>query len=231
MVVNGMVSLTHDKIAKVPDKGYSFCNCKNVWYTDWKNIEQIDYFREEYSDIHHQPRHKTQIENLFKTYLPFLKRHGNGGKKLLDMGCITDYLIDIAKIEGYECTGTDLEKHNNNNGRFIVGDLDKIVIEEKFDVIFANHVFEHFHYPIKAIKKCYGMLEEDGLIFVSMPDPFQVNWEKPDRWLGWSLHQHYIMWDMDSFCDEMEQNGFVTLLKKRNLDIRYMQDYHILFKK
>lgn len=231
MVVNGVVSINMEKQSKVPDKGYSFCNCKNIWYTNWSNIEQIDYFRENYSVTHTLDRHKRAMENFWKTYAPLLKQHGNGGKKLLDIGCITDFLVDKAREDGYEVTGTDVEKHPHSNCRFIIGDFDYMEISEKFDVIFANHVFEHFHYPLKAIKRCYEMLELGGLLFVSMPDPFQVPWESSDRWGGWSLHQHYIMWDMDSFCDEMDDNGFITLMKKRNLDVRYLQDYHLLFKK
>jgi len=231
MVVCGLVSINPTDTAKVPDKGYSFCNCKNIWYTNWTNIEQAEYFREEYISGHCFERHETEWKNFWKKYSPVLKEHGNGGKKLLDIGCITDYLVDEAKKEGYEVTGTDLDMHEHSNSRFIVGDFDIIEIEEKFDVIFANHVFEHFHYPLRAMKRCYEMLEPEGILFVSMPDPFQVPWERSERWASWSLHQHYIMWDMDSFCDEMEELGFTTLLKKRNLDGRWLQDYHLLFKK
>lgn len=231
MVVHGMVSITPDELAKVPDKGYAFCNCKNIWYTDWSNIEQQDYFKEDYAKDHHFERHETAWKNFWKEYSPLLKEHGNGGKKLLDIGCITDYLVDAAAEEGYEVTGTDIERHEHSRCRFIIGDFDIMEIEEKFDVIFTNHVLEHFHYPLRAMKRLYEMLEDDGIVFVSMPDPFQIPWERSERWNAWSLHQHYIMWDMDAFCDEMENLGFTTIFKKRNLDGRWLQDYHLLFKK
>lgn len=230
-VVHGMVSVSADELAKVPDKGYAFCNCKNIWYTNWSNIEQQSYFEDNYAEIHQLDRHKKDWEKFWKHYAPMLEEKGNGGKKLLDIGCISDFLIDAAAEDGYMVTGTDFVQHATSKHRFIVGDFDKMEIEGKFDVIFANHVLEHFHYPLRAIKRLYEMLETGGLLFVSMPDPFQIYWEVYTQWHNWALHQHYIMWDMDSFCDEMEDVGFNTVIKKRNLDIRWLQDYHLLFKK
>ena len=150
----------------------------------------------------------------------------------MDIGCETDYLLDHAKEAGYDTVGMDLLLHGETIHEMIVGDMDKIdEIPGKYDVIFANHLFEHLHYPVKAMKKVYEALNEGGLLFVSGPDPFQVNWDMPKRFTNWVVRQHYIMWDMDSFCNEMEENGFKTIMKKRNLDLRYLQDYHLLFKK
>ena len=227
----GLVGITPEKLAEVPDKGYAFCNCRNIFYTHWNNIEQDIYYGEDYHERHLGENVAKDIKLFFDTYKPMLVKHGNGGTKLLDLGCETHYLLDNAAVAGYETTGQDLILHDDIKHRFIIGDIDKCDIKGTYDVIFANHLFEHLHYPIRAMKKCYNALNEGGLLFVSAPDPFQVNWDMPKRWINWQLHQHYIMWDMDSFCDEMEDNGFKTIMKKRNLDTRYLQDYHLLFKR
>jgi len=231
MVVNGLVSITNDKTVLTPDQGYSFCNCKNVWYTNWKNIDQTSYYGDEYSNFHYRERYRNEIERLFKGYLPTLKKHGNGGNKLLDIGCIVDFFVDIATKHGYNCTGLDIEKHSLNECKFITADFDNYEPDHKYDIIFFNHVIEHLHYPMRSFKKLYNMLNDGGLLFVSAPDPFQVNWDMPERWSSWCVRQHYIMWDMDSLVDEFEERGFTTLLNKRNVDLRWLQDYHLLFKK
>lgn len=231
MVAYGLVSIDDQTMTKTPDQGYSFCNCKNIWYTNWKNINQTDYYDEHYSQLHYRERYRVELRRLFNEYYPLLQKHGNGGNKLLDVGCIVDFLVDAATEKGYDCTGFDVEKHALSKCKFIVGDLDVVELGEKYDVIFFNHVIEHLHYPLKAITKLRNALNDGGLLFVSAPDPFQVNWEMPDRWCSWAVRQHYIMWDMDSLVDEFEERGFTTLLKKRNLDYRWLQDYHLLFKK
>ena len=231
MVVNGLVSINNKTMAKTPDQGYSFCNCKNIWYTNWKNINQDNYTNPEYSELHYRKRYRVEIVRLFNEYLPMLHKYGNGGKKLLDVGCVVDFLVDEATKHGYECAGFDVTNHRFSKCRFIVGDFDTDPINEKFDVVFANHVIEHLHYPIQAMDKLHDTLNSDGLLFVSTPDPFQVNWQMPERFSSWCVRQHYIMWDMDSLIDEIESRGFKCLFKKRNIDIRWLHDYHLLFKR
>jgi hypothetical protein len=75
------------------------------------------------------------------------------------------------------------------------------------------------------------MLTVGGLIFISMPDPFQINWGDHYAWGNFVLRQHHIMWDRDSFCEEMEKIEFTTIFKRRNYDVRRLRDYHLLFKK
>jgi 2-polyprenyl-3-methyl-5-hydroxy-6-metoxy-1,4-benzoquinol methylase len=215
----------------VPDKGYSFCNCKNIWYTDWRNIEIESYYNYEYMTNHYRTRYKKDIEKLFSAYEGKLKELGNGGKKFLDLGCVVGFLAESATDRGYEVTGLDLVKRDFSKCKFIVADFDKETINEKFDVIWANHFFEHLHYPLEGLKKCFDMLNDGGLLFVAMPDPFMVAWDNPNMWTNWVLRQHYIMWDMDSFIEEAEKLGFKNLVRVRNFDIRPLRDYHLLFKK
>jgi len=213
------------------DEGYSFCNCKNIWFTEWRHIDQGSYFNPHYTEDHKQEGYKEHLHKLFEHYSRDLFIHGNTGKKLLDLGYVVDYFLDIAKNYGYETTGLDIAPHKGSSHRLIQANFDKDTIDEKFDVIVANHFFEHIQYPIEAISKCYYMLKDGGLLFVSMPDPFQINWSNPNLWAHWLIRQHYIMWDMDSFCGEVEKTGFRTKFKIRNFDVRPLRDYHLLFKK
>ena len=231
VIINGVV-FVQDKGYACPDRGYSFCNCRNIFFTDWSNIDQSEYFTEEYSTDHKARYcHDQQMQDLFKEYIELIEKESNGGKKLLDIGSVTNYLLREAELRGYKTTGLDIVEHKNFGHTQIIGDFDEIEVLEKFDVIFCNHFLEHIRYPLKAMKKCYDMLNVGGLIFVSMPDPFMIDWNNPAVWGNFILRQHYILWDMDSFCEEMEKIGFKTILKKRNYDIRRLRDYHLLFKK
>lgn len=215
----------------IPDKGYSFCNCKNIWYTDWRNIEPEEYYEEYYANNHYRTRYRLQLEKLLDKYLPELEKHGNGGKQFLDLGCVVGFLSDYATAKGYDVTGTDVIERQFSKCKFIVADFDKEVIPGKYDIIWASHFFEHLHYPIEGLKKCYGLLNPGGLLFVAMPDPFMVDWDNPNGWPNWVTRQHYIMWDMESFVEEAEFAGLKNLVQARNFDVRPLHDYHLLFKK
>lgn len=229
VIANGAVFVA-DKQNISPDRGFSFCNCKNIFFTDWSNMDQESYKIPEYSENHYRGEHEKQMKELYDAYKHIIKKHCEG-KKLLDLGSVTNYLLNFAKEEGYETTGLDIVDHKNFGHELIVADFDSYQVDRKFDVIYANHFFEHIHYPLEAIRKCYEMLNIGGLIFISMPDPFQIDWGDYTLWGNFILRQHHIMWDMDSFCDEMEAIGFETVFKKRNYDIRRLRDMHLLFKK
>lgn len=230
VVVNGIV-LVNKKAHQTHDRGYSFCNCKNIWFTDWANIDQSSYLNPQYTEDHKQDGYRDHLKKLFKHYQTSFFIHGNSGPRLLDLGYVVDYLLDEAKLFGYETTGLDIGPHSGSNHRLIQADFDKDTIEEKFDIIIANHFFEHIHYPLEGLKKCYSMLNPGGLLFISMPDPFQIDWRDPNIWAHWFIRQHYIMWDLESFCDEAHAIGFKTKLSVRNFDVRPLRDYHLLFKK
>jgi len=229
IVVHGTV-IVNREAHPTHDRGYSFCNCKNIWYTNWENIDQGSYFNPQYTEDHKQDGYRDHLQILFRHYMRDFFLNGNCGKKILDLGYVVDYFLDEAREYNYETVGLDIAPHTSTH-RLIQADFDKDVIDEKFDIIVANHFFEHIHYPLEALKKCFNMLNQGGILFISMPDPFQIDWASPNLWAHWILRQHYIMWDMDSFCDEAEAIGFKTKIKRRNFDVRPLRDMHLLFKK
>jgi SAM-dependent methyltransferase len=225
-------------IETYPDLGYSFCNCKNIFYTNWANIRQSVY-DEDYSN-----KHKTkEVENLCNNYWKMYENlFDTEGKEFLEIGSINSYILDNAKKCGFKTTGLDIFNHKDFKHELIVSDFetwdgniwfDDFKVHKKFDVIWASHVFEHFKDPILALKKCYESMNENGILLVAMPDIFFINWNSVYSWCHWHLREHHIMWDMDSFCDEAIKIGFKIELKKRNTisKIETFGDYHILMRK
>ena len=56
--------LETDEIGVVGDRGYSFCNCRNIFFTDWKNID-LGHYDGTYIDFvkgGEQERHTREIE-------------------------------------------------------------------------------------------------------------------------------------------------------------------------
>lgn len=44
------------------------------------------------------------------------------------------------------------------------------VIKEKFDIVLANHVLEHVSNPIKWLNMVSELMEDNGILFVALPD-------------------------------------------------------------
>jgi len=236
-----------------PDLGYSFCNCKNIFYTNWQNINQ-DVYDENYEDKHSSDVSKEYAKNFWKMHEEEIVWKTTGDK-FLEIGAVTPYLLDNVRKKGFKTTALDIIKHDwygfkvgeqeidlNLRHEMITANFedwdgniiyDDFMVPQKYDVIWASHVFEHFHYPLKALKKCHELLNDGGLLFVAMPDPFFINWGGVYSWCHWHLREHHIFWDMDSFGDECKTVGFQVLYKKRNSvkTAGVFGDYHMLMRK
>lgn len=231
VIANGLVWL-EEEIKIVPDRGYSFCNCKSIWFTDWSNIDQVVFedagveakhkknkdYEKKNKDVFRYMLYKNRIHNL-----------GIGRNRFFDIGSITPFILDEARRLGFKTTGLDMYPRKDFGHKLIVGDVDTINIVDTYDLIWASHIFEHLHYPLKVLKKCYDCLSDGGEMFVAMPDPFFINYDNIYHWTHWQLRTHYIMWDMDSFCNEAEKVGFKIAFKKRNTEVNLLDDMHLVF--
>jgi len=72
--------------------------------------------------------------------------------------------------------------------------------------------------------------DEDGMI--SLPDPYFA-WPDPYQFYGWNVRRYEILWDMDSFCDYLREQGYQVLSAERDFDLYSStpQHFHIKVKK
>lgn len=248
IIFNGHTPTGKDNEVKFDtERGYSFCNCRNIHFTDWANIKQEVY------DAGYEKKYQTEtvrnfMEAYAKKYLPLLLApftKAECDERFLEIGAVSPYLLDAAKAIGYETFALDIISHKFKGHKNIACDFEKFgrgfMYPEKalfsgdnqFEVIWASHIFEHFKDPIEAARKCYDLLTYGGALFVAMPDPFFIDFQRPEKWGHWHLEEHHILWDMDSFIEMMEEVGFTCFYKYRNPGGEFIciGDYHLIFRK
>lgn len=226
--VKGLIKSEGGKYSTAEDKGYSFCNCRDIFYTDWDNIDP-GLYNESYTVGYVTEVAERLFKNLIKKHFhKFEKKNG----LFIDLGSISDSVLDYVKEQGWDTVGVDIFKHDSKHD-FIVGDVERIESLPTANVIWASHIFEHFKDPVSVAKKLYNFIEKDGYLFVAMPDPWFVNWQQPHYWLHWVMKEHHIMWDMDSFADMMIELGYKLVSAERNdsMEMICSGDYHIIFQK
>lgn len=209
--------------------GYSFCNCKNVFFTDFKNMKQSLYESKDYSEKY------SGVGEIIKKHLTFYLPYFQERGKFLELGTVNEALIEHAKELGFDAYGSDYSYRESKN-KMIFGDFEKEDFSEHygtFSVLFASHIFEHFKSPLLALNKCNDLLCSGGRIFLAMPDTYFIDWKNPYAWGHWHIEEHYTLWDMNSWVDEMKQAGFKILFKTHNTRPEFVcsGDFHVIAEK
>jgi len=218
IIVNGLINNFDGTWDADEETGYAFCNCRNIFYTDWKNIDLNiysnpkyiqNYEHEKYCDLEN---HRKRYAYGSKVYFPIILKERKDKLSFLDLGFGMDSLLDEAKKLGWKTTALDIAPRKiKKDHEFICLDFERscIALSEFYDVIWASHIFEHFQDPIEMLRKCHRILTKRGYLFISMPDPMFIDWKgDPYEWVHWVHKEHHIMWDMDSsFCETQFNPG------------------------
>lgn len=233
LIVNGHIPAEDPKkLQVVKDKGYSFCNCRNIFYTDWSNIRQGVY-DEAYTEKYKGSNIDRAIKQYWESYSDQIIRNTPVHGKVLEVGCINPILLDQFANTGFQTYALDIIEHDFKGHQNLAYDFENFDSPVKFDVVWASHVFEHFKDPVKAVETANNILNKGGLLFVSMPDPYFIDWRSPYSWGHWHLFEHHILWDMDSFAKVLKEKGFEIVFAKHNVGLGFIcwSDFHILARK
>lgn len=101
------------------------------------------------------------------------------GKKILDVGCGHGYILDLARDLGCECVGVEPDPGFSEYARRIYGLrvytslFEDLSLEKEigtFNVVTFQHTFEHFRNPAAILKKVGGLLREDGVLNMDVPN-------------------------------------------------------------
>jgi 2-polyprenyl-3-methyl-5-hydroxy-6-metoxy-1,4-benzoquinol methylase len=96
--------------------------------------------------------------------------------KLIEIGCYTAALLDYLP-KGVDYCGIDfdeaaLELARARGARTVTSHLDteSFPVIEKFDIAICTEVLEHLVNPAGTLEKIKGLLNDDGLLLVSLPN-------------------------------------------------------------
>jgi 2-polyprenyl-3-methyl-5-hydroxy-6-metoxy-1,4-benzoquinol methylase len=140
-------------------------------------VEQ--YYATEYRQDYKQVfvpklKHIYRAGNLALNRLGFLTKNNVESGKLMDVGAGGGEFTYVSSQLGFDSTGIEPNIGYSNYAKdqyqanVKTGQLADV--DGKFDVITMFHVMEHIPDPIKTFKKLYDLLNEDGLLFIEVPN-------------------------------------------------------------
>lgn len=111
----------------------------------------------------------------FRRLIEAIKTTGMDSGKLLDVGCAHGWFIEIARNNGFEASGMepdeDIYTTVSAKGLSVRKGFfpDALTVDERFNVITFNDVFEHIPDISKVLAGCSAHLTPEGLLVLNLP--------------------------------------------------------------
>lgn len=168
----GSASLT------VVDRSIGLCRCPScgfVFYNPRPGRTEIEGYYSGQGRYDGWLKDEKAREALWIRRLAKVKKYKDGGS-LLDVGAGTGQFLAVAKRD-FEVCGTEISRSAAKIAKERYGvDLKVGRIEDidfgagRFDVITLFHILEHVPSPSALIERCRGLLKEDGILIIAVPN-------------------------------------------------------------
>ena len=152
-------------------------------------------YRQDYKQVFEPKlKHVYRAGNLALNRLGFLTKNNVTSGKLLDVGAGGGEFTYVSSQSSFDSTGIEPNIGYSNYAKdqyqanVKTGQLADI--DDKFDVITMFHVMEHIPDPVKTFKKLYDLLNEDGSLFIEVPNIESFS-QSPDNTF-FKAHIHYF---------------------------------------
>lgn len=227
----------YEKDMREEDEPVGFKACKNCGFVTYDYIEDLRlqefYDRQRPSmsplNIVTCNRKNEYHFHFLKDELSLLKPDAN----ILDVGCAQGSFLNALKEYGFKnLYGTEYSKAfasfgKNEYGLNITDEIDET---KKYDFISYYHVLEHIQNPDKELRIVSNVLNDNGLLYISVPDYMDMLEEKggstTNDFENYYHLNHVNCFTFKSFRNLLNVSGF-EIIKEDT----YLYGYTVLCKK
>jgi 2-polyprenyl-3-methyl-5-hydroxy-6-metoxy-1,4-benzoquinol methylase len=168
----------------------------------------------------------------------FQARHGNTGKKLLEVGCAKGVFLKAAQQAGYEVHGLELNTENCAYANSLIGgnvraiDLfDMKYPDGSFDIFYMRDVIEHIHNPDAFLAEVSRILKPGGIVFLET--------HNIESWINRTVgprhsvifgFEHPVHWSPRTLAFALSRHGVTTkdvIFKSIDFTIRSIVRYYL----
>lgn len=201
------------------DLKFEKCNdCGIIWRSQDSISISKDYEQEYFDSKKYDSRRKHKIKKS-GWLIDLAALHNKKMNSVLEVGCSIGYTLEAAKKRSLKHLGIDISKFavdycnkiglNASNATF--NDLQTEGF--KCDLIFKQHVLEHFENPFEVLKNCHKLLNKDGLILILVPNSKYYRAHKQrEKHRFYSKEgvgaEHYVYFNYSTLSATLEATGF-----------------------
>ena len=124
------------------------------------------------------------------------------GNSILDVGCSSGIFPILMAREGKKALGIDIdqsaiekankikkqeEKEIQEKVKFMNISMNDLETTDKYDTIILSEILEHVFYPTEILKKAVTLLNEDGVIIITVPFGINSYFDHKKTYYVWDL--------------------------------------------
>lgn len=225
--VRQVYRMEHLGIGRCRSCGLVFANPRETEQQTAARYQQREYFQGDrlkrygYDDYEaHQAIH----ERVFQQALKFLEAVRPQKGRLLDIGCATGFLLQVALGRGWEPEGVDLSEWACEQARQRTGlpvhhgDVTRLPLEDGgYDALTMFDVIEHVFDPREVLAACARLLKPGGHLYLITPD--QGGFQRKllgRRWFHYKPLEHTYYFDRETLGRFLEEAGFSVVYARGN---------------
>lgn len=164
-------------------------------------------------DISNKIEKRFENVSRSKTFANILKTFDLGNKSVLDLGCSYG---EFLKHFGPGSVGLTISEYELEQGKkrgvdIRLGNIesDQVVLEEKFEVIFANNLFEHLLSPHDFLCKIKNYLKPEGVLILGVPCfPKILPLLRLSKWNGSLATAHINFFTRETLVETVKRAGW-----------------------
>lgn len=224
--------------SKDGDLEFEKCSdCDIIWRTKDSISLSKDYEEEYFDSKNYDKRRKHKVRKS-GWLIDLASLHHPNIKSILEIGCSIGYTLEAAKNRFIKHLGIDISKFavdycnklglNASNSTF-----DELITSgEKFDLIFKQHVLEHFEDPFKVLQDCHQLLRKNGLILIMVPNSnYNRAKKKREKHRFYSMagvgSEHYVYFNYTNLKEMLHTTGFKVV--QQNYPVEAGKNYSFYF--
>lgn len=160
-------------------------------------------------------RYKSALIVRENSALSFSKHIQNSESfSILEIGSSSGYnLENIRKhFDKVSLIGVDIDEDSVNFGIKMGNNLkatDAFKLDQKFNIVFMNHVLEHLTLPVEFVSEAKNLLKKDGKIIVNVPNSFE--WKHKNNVREVPSFEHLNYFSEEGISNLFKKAGFKIL--------------------
>lgn len=207
-------------------EGYFIGEAKKILLSIKKDSQNPEKY-----DVEHNRYLSASIIDKVSNYLIYQE-----GEPWLDIGFGNGSLLVTLDEYGFIAQGMEIDKdacsYMKDKGFQVYTSLRNPELYYYFTVISMCDVLEHTVFPLDLLRTVHGLLNENGILFISCPNRDSYLWDyltEKDQNPYWSEIEHYHNFSRIQLCSMLKNSGFEVL--NYSINSRYRIGMDIIARK